>query len=244
LLKKMKTLILLFLSLILMVSTVNSQVYQNWAARYDYNGGDDQPQAMVIDNNLNAYITGYSSGFVATLKYNKYGCPVQWVNTYENTHQGESEDIGRAITLDNSGNVVINGDFKISYEWDYWQGIKYDNSTGNIMSGWPVWGGGQSDINWGQGVGTDNSNNVYLGISTDDSPNYATMELMKFDQYGNYASGFPKYYPSDFSFQSGINGMFTDASNGYVYFTGVQYEPDNGGAKMATVKYDLNGNLK
>jgi len=91
----------------------NSSGRQQWVARYNGSGnGSDDAQAIAIDSSGNVYVTGISWGGsgtfddYATVKYDTSGTQ-QWAARYNGP--GNSEDVGRAIAVDASGNVMSPG---------------------------------------------------------------------------------------------------------------------------------------
>jgi uncharacterized delta-60 repeat protein len=94
----------------------NNDGGEEWVARY--NGPDnldDIATSLVVDNQGNISVTGYSkntpSPFISTtdmvtIKYNPAG-QEQWVHRFNGP--GDNDDNGAAITADNAGNVYITG---------------------------------------------------------------------------------------------------------------------------------------
>jgi len=116
----------------------NADGVQQWLQRYNGPGNyTDDAQAIVLDNSGNVYVTGHScSGTTlatrdyATVKYNAFGIE-QWVQRYNGP--GNYADYGRAIAVDNSGNVYVTG-YSASlsttpYNYDY-ATIKYVQTQG------------------------------------------------------------------------------------------------------------------
>lgn len=81
---------------------------------YTYNGldgGDDEANALVVDDANNVFITGYTKGITTeddaiTLKLDANGAQV-WLVTYNFT--ANQDDEGTSIALDKSGNVLVAG---------------------------------------------------------------------------------------------------------------------------------------
>lgn len=102
---------------------------QLWTARYDGPvSRSDYATAIVVDQNGNAYVTGYSRGSdldYATIKYNTNGAQ-QWVARYDGpAHSG---DLSFGIALDRNGNVYVTGtDQKVANNGDFLT-IKYSNA--------------------------------------------------------------------------------------------------------------------
>jgi uncharacterized delta-60 repeat protein len=71
----------------------------------------DEPQAVAVDRNGNAFVTGYSAGEYGfpdylTIKYSQEGVPL-WTNRYSQMTNGS--DVATAIAIDESGNVFVTG---------------------------------------------------------------------------------------------------------------------------------------
>jgi uncharacterized delta-60 repeat protein len=86
-----------------------------WETRYNGPGeGDDQTRAIVVDSQGNSYVTGYCDSApgpdtnmnFATAKYSPTGNEL-WVAYYNGPHHGP--DRGRALALDEQGNVFVSG---------------------------------------------------------------------------------------------------------------------------------------
>ena len=83
-----------------------------WVRRYSGPGGLDEDATLTIDGYSNVYVTGASygngTGFdYATVKYDPNGNEL-WVQRYDGG-LGWSEDLARAIVVDNSRNVYVTG---------------------------------------------------------------------------------------------------------------------------------------
>lgn len=89
----------------------NTAGVQQWANIYN-NGGNDDSNSLEIDASENLYVTGSSynasitNSDIATIKINSLGVQ-QWVKRIDGTAGGN--DLGTAITLDSSGNVIVAG---------------------------------------------------------------------------------------------------------------------------------------
>ena len=92
---------------------INSQVQQQWVARYNGSSfSSDIGRAMVFDNYGNIYVTGasivnpVSSWDACTIKYNSSGVQ-QWLSVYAGPASGV--DDANSIALDSFGNVYVTG---------------------------------------------------------------------------------------------------------------------------------------
>ena len=94
--------------------------YSPWQAYYNGTGnGDDGANALKVDNSGNVYVTGYITGIgtgrdFMTLKYSSSGS-FAWATPQNGL--GNGYDVAKAITLDNSNNVLVTG-------------VSYGNGTG------------------------------------------------------------------------------------------------------------------
>ena len=98
-----------------------------WMRRYDYGvSGSDNPYAIAVDGSGNVYVTGMSGGGptfdYATIKYYSNG-DTAWVMRYNGP--GNAADYGRAIAVDDSGNVYVTGYSEDSGGLDDYCTIKY-----------------------------------------------------------------------------------------------------------------------
>jgi len=83
-----------------------------WVRRYsEAESLDDEPYGLVVDNQCNVYVTGFSdssaTGYdILTIKYDSLG-NVRWLNRYSSA--GDHDDAGQAIAVDNQGHVYVTG---------------------------------------------------------------------------------------------------------------------------------------
>jgi hypothetical protein len=101
----------------------NSSGVQQWVARLDYEGNDDAPNALAVDENGNVYVTGFGRADATeedwvTVKYNSGGTE-QWRRFHDGDMYLYDEAFG--IELDDAGNVYAVGQssFPGAYQLDY-----------------------------------------------------------------------------------------------------------------------------
>ncbi|HTA28060.1 MAG TPA: SBBP repeat-containing protein, partial [Bacteroidia bacterium] len=193
------------------ITKTNSLGVYKWAVKAG-DGGADRGLAIKTDKKGNSYITGYyyntatfgsqnitSAGLqdVFVAKYDRNG-NLKWVVSAG----GTEADIGNAITLDNSGNVLITGQFTGTSSFGSFIltstnnninvfTAKLDSSNGNFL--WAKSGTGPH-TDRGLSVACDPSGNVYItGQFTDtitfdnvhNSPLYDAIFIVKYDNNGN-----------------------------------------------------------
>lgn len=152
----------IFVLLVLTFSNLNAQqVTQQWARVFDFNGQNNKSDAVkdiVVDNNGNVYVTGFTfgsanpNGTILTLKYNADGTLV-WSRVYTDTNLYAAS--ANAIALDNSGNIYVAGWRSLQNQYQDMVLLKY-NPAGTLL--------------WRQSYnGTGNVSDEALVIKTDDN---------------------------------------------------------------------------
>ena len=223
----------------------NSAGEEQWVARY--NGSEnsgDYACDMVIDNNSNIYVTGYTnftypgdSTDSATIKYDKNGVE-QWVAEYNGPVNGK--DATYAIALDSGSNVYVTGGSEFSENNEDYITIKY-NELG--VEQWVVRYNGPG--NGGDGASDmvlDNEGNIYItgrSIGLGTAVDYATIK------YNN--SGVEQWVARYNGPKNGVDRALAIAldSDENVCITGyinLTYDGYYGYyTDYATIKYDSNG---
>ncbi len=241
---------------------------QEWVARYNGPGdGDDEANAIVVDNAGNIYVTGTSQGSgtdddYATVKYDALGME-QWVARYNGPTN--NDDAAVAMAFDNAGCVYVTGDSwggEGTYE-DY-ATVKYD-SLG--LEQWVArYNGPDSSADLASAIVVDNAGNIYVtgwswGSGT--SEDYATVKydalgveqwVAKYDGPANGGD-----YANAIAFDNAGNIYVTGASGGsgtWLDYATVKYDslgveqwvtryngPDNGWDGATAIALDNAGNI-
>ncbi|UCF43719.1 MAG: SBBP repeat-containing protein, partial [Planctomycetota bacterium] len=152
-----------------------------WVARYNGPGnGQDEAQAIAVDDSNNVYVTGgsYGSGTdhdYATIKYDLADGNELWVARYNGP--GNDIDVAHAIAVDDSNNVYVTGvSYGDSTDEDY-ATIKYDPNGNQLWL--DRYNGPVNGIDYATGIAIDDMGNVYVtGESGYMSPesHYATIK--------------------------------------------------------------------
>lgn len=229
------TLILAFLSA--GVISGFSQINIQWASRYTSAGSNiDRAIDLVRDTSGNVIVTGTSwngANFdIVTVKYDPAGNEL-WNQSYNGAGAGYDE--GRAIAVDETGNVYVTG---VS------EGASSNYNAITIMynaAGTQQWAttynGSGNGYDEGYDIMADNAGNVYItgGAVTGNSTDYLTIK---------YNSAGVQQWASLYNF-SGVNvdeayAMDMDAS-GNIYVTGYSYGGAGNDFDVATIKYNNGG---
>jgi uncharacterized delta-60 repeat protein len=210
-----------------------------WERRYNGPGNDfDEASAIVVDDNGNVYVAGYSTGSgtrgdFTTIKYDHDGNQ-EWINRYNGPVN--KFDGAKDLALDHNGNVYVTGLANIG-EFDETDvlTIKY-NAAGQQQ--WAAfYSGGWYDK--ANAIGVDASGNVYITLASgppDDDPDnnfitikYNTTGILQWEAIYDGADGQLGALAAD---------LVLDTA-GNVYITGgisIRHEID-----YATIKYNTNG---
>lgn len=219
-----------------------------WVARYSGPLDYDAPTALALDAFGNVYVTGESRSFrrlrdidtdIATVKYDKDGNQI-WVRRY-----GVMEfasDGGRAIAVDNAGNVLVAGFAQDTARGTDYATLKYA-ADGTLL--WVrLYNGPGRSFDQALALAVDAADNVVVTgrsqlTSSPLSDDYATL---KYDPAGNQL-WVARYNGPANNFDS-ANAIAVDA-RGDVVVTGESFKQEIGGGfdyDYATLKYDADGN--
>jgi len=162
---------------------------QQFVARYSgpsNSAGNEYPYALAVDNVGNVYVTGRSMGSgsnvdIVTIKYNS-SLIQQWVARFNGP--GNLNDIPGDIQVDASGNVYVTGltgsDNPGNTNGAAIVTLKYDNSSGMMQTGFPVYYNGAAG-NQEQGVSLDLDDNSNIFIT---GKSAAMMVTLKYNSSG------------------------------------------------------------
>jgi len=159
---------------------------QFWVARYDGPvSGEDNAQAIAVDDLCNVYVTGWSQGNgieadYATVKYDNNGNQL-WVARYDGPVSGEDQSY--AIAVDSWGNVYVTG-------WSQGNGteadyatVKYDNNGNQLwVARYDGPAGGEDNA---QTIILDGRGNVYVSGWSEGSGSRYDYATVKYDAAGN-----------------------------------------------------------
>jgi uncharacterized delta-60 repeat protein len=200
-----------------------------------YNGPSnfrDEPYSLAVTADGYVAVTGRSTGIVddaATILYDTNGNEV-WLRRFDGAGQG---DIGRDVAFGPAGEVYVGGYTNLTGLTDMLL-IKYD-AAGN-----QVWVKTHN--------GADNKSDAIARIAVDSQGNilatgyiqpasfYSDFGTLKYDPNGNLL--WLRLYDGPIANDEEISRALAIGPNDSVYVTGYQ----EGSVKVATVKYDANGN--
>src|SRR4030095_3755292 len=182
--KKIITLILLMLCTI--------QVKSQWVSNYSGNSGGDlnlnnaDGNVVTVDNNGNSYVAGYvfnvgTDKDILLIKYSPAGDTL-WTRTYNGTENLDDEAYG--IAVDNSGNIYICGDARMTGKYYETILLKY-NSSGTLQ--WAKTWGASAGYNSDKAVAIalDGSCNIYLTGYVTELDLRHDIVTIKYDPNGN-----------------------------------------------------------
>lgn len=167
----------------ILVAKYNGSGVLQWDRRID-GSGNDNSFGIAVDSSNNIYISGQTSSsgvqgsndmFIA--KYNSSGT-IQWKRTLGST----SNDLGKGIAVDSSGNAYMVGYSNDSSSYDIVL-AKY-NSSGTFQ--WDKKLGGTS-TDFGFGVAIDSSDNIVLSGQSNSPGTSGSYDgvIAKYDSSGN-----------------------------------------------------------
>jgi uncharacterized delta-60 repeat protein len=216
----------------------NSDGVQQWIQKYNGPGNFwDIARAIVLDNEGNVYVTGYSMGGdteydFATIKYNSDGMQ-QWVRRYNGP--GNGSDGATAIALDSEGNIYVTGGSTGNETHSDYTTIKY-NSDGTEL--WVQrYNGTDNYYDAVFSMAVDSNNNIYVTGVSSGSGKYSDYLTIKYNSSG--AQLWVRSYNGPSNYVDEAHAVAVDIE-GNVYVTGYSW----GNATdydYATIKYNSDG---
>ncbi|MEO8210093.1 MAG: SBBP repeat-containing protein [bacterium] len=224
------------LLIILITDSINGQVNQEWAARYNGQGnGNDEASSIAVDNNGNSYVTGksFNSGSdfdYLTIKYNSSGMAL-WERRHNGS--GNGSDGASSVLVDNSGNVYVTGNSSVSGSGQDIVTIKY-NAVGDQL--WlKIYNGSDNGSDIANAMAIDAAGNVYVtGSAGNFSLDYVTIKynsagVVQFTSIYN-GPGNSNDVPVSLALDQAGNIFITGKSSGGA-----------SGADIVTIKYNSTG---
>lgn len=239
-------------SIILCFGLAQAQVQQAWVTRYEgvqggNSSGGGEANAITTDRDGNVYVTGNSPGWgwdFATVKYDPQGHQL-WVARYNgSSDRNFNYDYGRAIAVDESGNVYVTGEscgtLGDPFGWRNPQTdfvtIKYDRNGHQL---WVARFDGDENGSWDfpKALAVDVAGNVY--VTGGSLGKFCTI---KYDASG--AQLWVRFYSGPLPRAICSTAAIAVDSVGGVYVTGYSNDgmTQTAPTDFATVKYDTDGN--
>lgn len=181
-------------------------------------GGMNIPNASIVDDNGNIYITGGSSnpdepgGDFTTIKVNSQGDKI-WEKRQLGTKYAANQ--GMAITLNDDGDIIAAGTHWNGNDMDI-QIVKYNAETGDVS--WEnTFDGGHGGLDVPKTITTDESGNTILSGITYTGNNVAYL-ILKYDSEGSLLWSATANNPSEDTFNE--PSALTVDNEGNIIITG------------------------
>jgi len=157
--KYVRTILSVATTAVFLSTSVQAQVTEAWAARYNGPGSGDEARALAVYSAGNVYVTGTSDGGTdydyATIKYDSSGNQL-WAARYNGP--GNLGDAASALAVDAAGNVYVTGGSNGAGTGDDYATVKYD-SNGNQL--WAArYNGPGNSIDEARALAVDAAGNV------------------------------------------------------------------------------------
>jgi len=209
---------------------------EKWSQRY-HNVNDDLPAAIMLDENENVYVVGYSYSYsgrynIIILKYSSSGTLLRVSPEYNGP--GNNDDFPWAIERDSQGNIYVVGITRSANTYDIVL-IKYDDSLNYINS---VTYDHGSSVAYGLAMHIDDFDNILITGTIKQS--YYTVITLGYDT--NLSRTWTTTGVSlTYSFKHYFGYGITTDSNGNVYVTGIGANPYGGQYQQLLIKYSPDG---
>jgi uncharacterized delta-60 repeat protein len=214
---------------------------QLWVSTYDGPGNDnDEAIKMLVDNNGQVYVTGFSTGSLTnhdytTIKYDAFGNE-SWVARYVGPNYGSDEAVD--LVLDDDENLyVTGGSFRVGFNIDYTT-VKYD------MFGSEQWvvryNGAVNSNDYATAIDLDTHGNIYVTGFTRSASLNNDITTIKYTPGGNEV--WVRDYDGEANFDDRATHLSID-NRGGVVVSGSSFGI-NGGKDFITLKYTSAGELE
>lgn len=164
----------------------NNQGVEQWVAEFDGTANDvDQAGGIVIDNNGDVFITGYTytgSGVdydIVTEKYDGSNGSLMWSNTYTGT---SNFDFSKDIAIDSQGDIYVTGQIEVGSGDINMVMIKYAN--GGAFAWDDTYNSSGSDFDSPVNVVVDNADDIYMVGYSEDGGNETDYLIRKYNASG------------------------------------------------------------
>ncbi len=225
------------LSIIMLTTSLKSQVSQEWVRTNNGSGNsNDESAAIIYDGHGNVIVTGRAistgnNNDFYTVKYSSSGVQ-QWAVTYNGAAGGF--DAATGVAADNSGNVYVTGQtINSASNYDIAL-IKY--SPAGVQQWVRIWNGSGNNNDIPNAITSDSSGNTYITGYTEVSgfnSNYITLKynpegiLQWAKEYNNpiNSSDIAYYIKTDLQMNVYVTGTSTALSTGSDFLT-IKYTPN------------------
>ena len=219
-----------------------SELQYYWYATLDGSGGDDIAMDVVVDNNGNVYITGFTAevggnsvdAFI--VKYDAQGA-IQW----QRILIGNSLDSGNGIALDSENNVYIGGRTTNQTTGTIDALIAKYNTNGALIWQRSLGNASPSSTEIAHDIAVDSSDNVYICGQTTVS-NYEGFLIAKYNSSGTIQ--WQRQLYRAFGTESSIAHSIALDSSDNVYVFGNTTTYSNGLTDLLLNKYNSSGTLQ
>ena len=215
-----------------------AQVNQEWAQTYAGSAkGMDEAHAMVTDVNGNICITGTtinSNGDldIITLMYNHAGY-LLWKDIFNG--QGNDDDNGKAIAMDNIGNVYVAGYSTGKVTGEDMILLKYDKFGTLLWS--QIYNGSMDSSDQASAIALDKDGNIFIAGYSSNKGTGTDITTLKFDNSGKRL--WVKTFNGTANENDAARGIVVD-SLGNAYIIGYSINKDTY-YDITTIKYSPSG---